>query len=290
MTTIKDILADSTAKLSGHSDTARLDAELLVAHVLGMSRSGLIAHHDEQVDPNCIPVIEKLLKRRIDHEPVAYIVGYKEFYGLDFVVTPDVLIPRPETELLVERGLELLEQCEDPLLVLDCGTGSGCLAIVIAKNLSDKKRAYQVYATDISEAALEVARTNAKKHKVNDSIKFIESNWFSSLKNTDKKFDLIVSNPPYVAEGSMDTSPEIKFEPEGALYSGRDGLEALRMIIESVSNYLKPGGTALIEIGSDQGRAVSELAGALDQSCVSYQIKKDLAGHDRMLELLRVAE
>ena len=225
----------------------RLDAELLLAHALKCQRIDLYTAHERKIPEKELAKYRTLVERRAKREPLQQIIGETEFYGLKIKVTPDVLIPRPETELLVEEGLKL--KARD---ILEIGTGSGCLAVALAKNLPEAR----VVATDISEKALAVARENAKFHGVEKQIKFILADiapW-KAFKAEEKKFDLIVSNPPYIPTGDFESlQPEVRdFEPRGALEGGPEGLSCIRQIIEEAPSSLNSNGFLVIEIGEDQ--------------------------------------
>ncbi|MEJ2154700.1 MAG: peptide chain release factor N(5)-glutamine methyltransferase [Desulfobacteraceae bacterium] len=219
------------------------------------------------------------IQRRVRREPVAYILGTKEFWSLEFKVTPDVLIPRPETEGLVASALQLFPN-DEPLHILELGVGSGILTIALAK----ERKQWRFWGTDLSDRAIAVAKSNATTHQVEDRIQWWVGRWFAGMKGRyEKGFDLIVSNPPYIAEKDMSTlAPEVsQYEPRIALYGGPDGLESASHILHTAPSYLKPGGWLLLEIGYDQGTAVKKLA---QNRCAFDQIlvEKDLAGLDRI--------
>jgi release factor glutamine methyltransferase len=219
------------------------EARLLLAAQLGVERAWLIAHADDPLDEARCADAGELFRRRRLGEPVAYILGSREFYGLDLAVTPDVLIPRPETELLVELALRLLG--EGARRVLDLGTGSGAIAIAVARAAPQA----EVWATDASAAALAVARTNAKRHA--PRVRLVQSDWFASLAG--ERFDLIVTNPPYVEDGDPHlTEGDVRFEPRAALVGGPDGLDCIRRIVREARDHLAPGGRLLFEHGYDQ--------------------------------------
>ena len=242
----------------------RLDAELLLAHVLDVSRANVVARDERVLTPEEQGDFERLLARRMSGEPLAYLTGTREFWSLELDVTPDVLVPRPETELLVEWGVALA-----PRSVLDLGTGSGAIALALASELPDTR----VAATDISAAALEVARANARRLRL--EVQFAEGACYAPV---DGAFDLIVSNPPYVAEGDPHLA-ELKFEPAIALTSGADGLGALRAIVAGAPQHLRSGGWLLVEHGATQGPAVRELFARAGFARV--ETRRDLAGLER---------
>jgi len=232
----------------------RLDARLLLEHVSGCTHADLIAHPERGIGETEARCFERLVSRREAGEPLAYLVGCAWFYGLEFAVTPAVLIPRPDTEVLVDLAVQRVRGMESPR-ILDLGTGSGIVAILIAR-LSAQSA---VTAVDLSAAALEVARANATRHGV--SIRFVEGDWYASLGN--ERFDLIVSNPPYVVEGDPHLQQNgLPFEPRTALtdgIAGGDGLACIRSIIAGASGHLRPGGWLLMEHGYDQAVEVRRL-------------------------------
>ena len=232
----------------------RLDARLLLEHVSGCTHADLIAHPERGIGETEARCFERLVSRREAGEPLAYLVGCAWFYGLEFAVTAAVLIPRPDTEVLVDLAVQRVRGMESPR-ILDLGTGSGIVAILIAR-LSAQSA---VTAVDLSAAALEVARANATRHGV--SIRFVEGDWYASLGN--ERFDLIVSNPPYVVEGDPHLQQNgLPFEPRSALtdgIAGGDGLACIRSIIAGASGHLRPGGWLLMEHGYDQAVEVRRL-------------------------------
>jgi release factor glutamine methyltransferase len=261
-------------------DSPRLSAELLLSNVLGLKRIELYTQYNKVVVQEHLDRLRDLVKRAGEHEPVAYLVGKTEFYSIEFEVTADCLIPRPETELLVQRSIEFLRKRTGPQLVCDLGTGSGVIAVALAKNAPDAK----VIATDVSEPALAVAARNIEKHKLQDRIELRQGDLFDPLVPQLDQFDLIACNPPYVSAAEYETlDKNVKdYEPRIALYAGQDGLELYRRIVERVGQFLKPDGVLLLEIGYQQGSAVREL---LEQTKVFAQIRidKDLQTHDRIV-------
>ncbi|HTY85040.1 MAG TPA: peptide chain release factor N(5)-glutamine methyltransferase [Silvibacterium sp.] len=245
---ITDALARGSVRLGG-LDTARRDAELLLMHAIGCDRAYLLAHSETALTQEEAAAYEEWLARRARNEPIQYIVGEQEFFGLKFRVTPDVLIPRPETEYLVEAALARADR-DAHLRIADIGTGSGSIAIALAHALPNA----EVDALDISPAALNVARENAETYGVASRIHFVESDLLAKVGG--KCFDLIVSNPPYVAEGES-LEPQVRdFEPASALFAGADGLDAYRRLIPQAGVALKVGGWLLMEIGHGQRPAV----------------------------------
>lgn len=226
----------------------RLDAELILAHTLGVERSFLHAHPEKELTEAQIRQSDHNLQRRAQNEPLAYITGVKSFYGRDFKVTKDVLIPRPETEVLIEIAKNL-----KPATVLDVGTGSGCIAITLAKELETA----QITAVDISKKALKIAQENAQKHLA--KVDFRHSDLLSDLKNT-AKYDLIVANLPYVDQKWDWLSPELQFEPAIALFARDDGLEQIKKLIGQAPAHLKRGGHLLLEADRSQHQKIADFA------------------------------
>jgi len=255
-------------------DTARLDAEVLLAHACRSSRGALIAGLTS-IDGDAAEKFRAMIARRAAREPVAYIIGTKEFFSLDFEVTPAVLIPRPETETLVEAALKFLATHREPR-VLDIGTGSGAIAVAIAVNAPDAR----IIATDISKEALEVAHRNAIRHRCRDRIDFVAADLFPDGAS---RFDLIVSNPPYVAEADFKgLAPEIRLhEPRIALAAGHDGLDFYRRIAADCRAHLKPGGAVMAEIGAGQASSIEALFRRAGFS--NIEAVRDLAGIERIV-------
>lgn len=249
--TVLEQAAQALAAGAGDAAEARREAQVLLGHALGVSRAWLIAHRDDSLADPAAARFDVLLAQRRSGIPVAYLLGEREFHGRRFRVTPDVLIPRPETELLVEEALAHLPRLA-PCAVLDLGTGSGCIAVTIAC----ERPAARVAAADVCAAALEVARDNAGT--LGASVEFIESDWFACLAG--RRFDLIVCNPPYVASGDPHLARgDLRFEPPAALAGGADGLDAIRRIVAESAGYLREGGWLLFEHGYDQAPACKDL-------------------------------
>lgn len=249
-------LQSATARLQQtlgfHRREARLEAQIIIAHALGVERAWLIAHDRDMLSPVQCNAVETLIARRELGEPVAYILGEKEFYGRLFKVTPDVLIPRPETELLVEAALERLPT-DKPARILDLGTGSGCIAITLAL---ERPKA-DVWALDFSLAALETARVNASRLDASD-ISFMKSHWFEGFNV--RNFDVIVANPPYIAcDDPHLACGDLRFEPLDALQSDSQGLADIHTITAGASAHLVHGGWLLFEHGHDQGETCKKL-------------------------------
>lgn len=252
---------------------ASLEINLLFQHVLGVNRAWLITHENDELSVSQQATVEALLKRRLAGEPIAYILGFREFYGLPLKTTPATLIPRPDTETLVEAVLDKIPQSES-LKVLDLGTGTGAIALAIAQNRPNA----QVTAVDFSAEALSVAQENAQNLGL-VRVRLMQSDWFSSLKG--EKFDVIVSNPPYIAENDTHLKQgDLRFEPITALASGEDGLNDIRRIIQEAPNYLNPHGWLMLEHGYDQAEKVAELLKSSGFSQISHT--QDLAGIQRV--------
>jgi len=262
-------------------DSPRLSAELLLCHVLKLERIQLYTFYDRVVDPPQLAQLRALVKRAGEQEPIAYLVGRCEFYSLPLTITPDCLIPRPETEHLVEKAILFLRQRQGTPLVLDLCTGSGCIAAAVAKNVKDA----HIVATDICDAALKVAAENTEKLKLTHTVQLLCGDLFDPIiTELDKtRFDLIVSNPPYVSEPEYEAlDKNVKeYEPKGALIAGADGLDVYKRIAEKVDDFLKPDGMLMMEIGYAQGPAIREL---LENSSIfkTITIEKDFANNDRI--------
>jgi release factor glutamine methyltransferase len=263
--------------------TPRLDAEILLAHALGMDRVGLYTHFDQPLHPDELARFRELIQRRLKREPVAYILGRREFWSLDLTVTPHVLIPRPETELLVSEGLGALAAGSIPkeaCRILEIGTGCGAIAIALAKEITSAS----LLATDTSGRALSVAKENAQAHGVRDRLEFRQGDLFSPLADGET-FHLIVTNPPYIPTDRISAlEPEIRdYEPRVALDGGPDGLDFYRRALPQVHRFLEPEGWFLAEIGAGQDKGVSRIAlpnGRLD----SFAFAEDLAGMKRVFK------
>ncbi len=268
---IKSALAHATDQLN--NEDAKLEVQLLLQHVLNVNRAWLIAHENDALQPNIHAVFEALLNRRLAGEPMAYILGSREFYGLDLLVTPDTLIPRPDTETLVEAALAKIPN-KSNLSILDLGTGSGAIALAIAKNRPQAN----VIGVDASNGALEVAKKNAENLNIHN-VEFALSDWFENLAN--QRFDVIVSNPPYIeAHDAHLTQGDLRFEPISALASGADGLDDIRKIIDGCLVYLKPQGWLMFEHGYNQAAQVADLMAQAGLS--NIETTKDLGGNDRV--------
>lgn len=225
----------------------RLDAEVLLAHAWQCDRASLIAHAEDIVPGNVSDLFQAMLDRRCRREPVAYIIGEKEFWSKNFKVSKDVLIPRPETEHLIEAVLEYFPEQHLPYRFCDMGTGSGCIAVTLA---CEYARA-DITATDISDAALKVASDNARRHMVGDRVRFFRGDMFDALDQGDRPLDLIISNPPYVGLSELEgLAPELAFEPKVALTDNREGCRHLHELVSKASDWLRSGGLLIVETGS----------------------------------------
>ena len=273
--TISQALDWAAGKLRATSPTARLDAELLLAHALGWQRARLLAEGRLPLEQPQEAAFHSMVARRAALEPIAYLVGHKEFYGLDFEIDPRVLVPRPETELLVELAFERLNvRMFERLNIVDVGTGSGAIAVALAVHLPIAR----LIAIDISRDALELARRNMERHAVAERVRLIQGDLLDPL---DEPVDLIVSNPPYTILSEIDEGVR-RYEPRQALDGGADGLDLYRRLLAAAPAKLRPGGAILLEIGATQAAAVTELARrSFPEAAVS--VHQDLAGRDRVV-------
>lgn len=260
-----------------------LDAQTLLAEALGKDRTYLIVNFNEQLSDELLAAYQSLIARRASGEPLQYITGHQQFFGLEFEVTPAVLIPRPETELIVEEVIRLVDvhKIAKPVIV-DVGTGSGCIAIALARELEDAK----VTAVDISETALEIARRNAAKHELADRVRFVNSDLLAAFPEI-QFADFILSNPPYVAVHELPTlQREVRdWEPHTALTDNADGLSFYRRLLNEAPSRLKPGGYLICELGFGQSAAV--LAMADSQMWSEVRLLDDLQSIPRTLVLRR---
>jgi len=256
-----------------NNEDTPLECELLLRHVLGISRTQLYLDLDHELSPKQEEVFWQLLKRCLNGEPTAYITGHCEFYGLDFYVDPSVLIPRPESELLVEKAISLAQN-HRLLTIAEIGTGSGAIAITLALELPGAR----IYATDISASALKVALINCQKHGVIDRVYLLHGNMLDPVP---EPVDLIIANLPYVRESEL---TGMRFEPLLALDGGRDGMKRIRQLCRQVGGKLQPGGFLLLEIGQGQRKVVTTLLNALFPSG-KIKVMPDLSGIDRVISL-----
>jgi release factor glutamine methyltransferase len=263
-------------------DSPRLSAELLLSHVLEMKRIELYMYFDKPVEKEQLDVLHNMVRRAGQSEPIAYLTGKTEFYSIELNITPDCLIPRPETELLVEKAVEFLRTRIGRQSILDLCTGCGCIAVAIAKNFADA----DIIATDISDAALKIASENIEKHHLKNRIKLFCGDLFDPIvpRLDVAKFDLIVCNPPYISAPEFEKlDKNVKdYEPKIALFAGVDGLDIYRRIIDKIDTFLKPDAALMLEIGHSQGQAVKEL---LEQAAcfAKVTIEKDFHNNDRIV-------
>jgi len=282
--TIHQIIQSSQAELQSllnlDKTVAKHEIQILIQHVLKVDRAWLIAHENEKLQPDINNTLQTLFNRRLKGEPIAYILGYREFYGLLLKVSPATLIPRPDTETLVEAALSKIptqinqQDIGQKLSILDLGTGTGAIALAIAKN---RPRA-SIFALDASQAALNIAIENAK-HLAIHNVQFISSDWFNAF--TGQKFDFIVSNPPYIEENDAHLQQgDLRFEPIAALASGHDGLNDIRQIVTQAPKYLNINGWLMLEHGYNQADAVAALLKQAGFSDISHAL--DLSGIKRV--------
>lgn len=271
MYTIKQVLTDAVAKLN--NEEATIEARILLEKTLAVNSAWLISHAEDCVDLHTLSLFETLIQRRVNGEPIAYILGEREFFGLNLKVTPDTLIPRSDTETLVEAALAKIPD-DQPRKVLDLGTGTGAIAIAIARH----KPNADVMAVDLSAAALDIAMSNVHQLAISN-VTCVQSDWFNALDAM--RFDVIVSNPPYIEVKDQHLKQgDLRFEPISALVSGEDGLSDIRIILNNVLVYLKPQGWVMLEHGYLQGPSVQELMA--EAGLVDIETIQDLAGNDRV--------
>lgn len=277
--TVRKVLEWTTQHLQKHgSETPRLDAEVLLAHARKCRRIGLYTDYDQPLSDAVRAQMRELVQRRANAEPVAYLVGHREFFSLDFAVTADVLIPRPDTETLVLEVISLVKG-KAGARVLDLCTGSGCIAISVAKNCPATK----VTATDVSAAALTIARKNVETHQVGDRVELLPGDLFAAVP-AGATFDVIASNPPYIPTAEIETlaGDVRRHEPRLALDGGGDGLDLLRRILAEGPRHLVPGGWLLVEFSPEQSERLCELARGVSEYD-EVRVQNDLAGQARVL-------
>ncbi len=275
--TIRNVLDKAKKFLAPVSDSASLEAQLLLAHVLGVERAYLFAHPEQPIRPEARHQFAALVERVASGEPLAYLLGRRAFFDRDIVVTPAVLIPRPETEMLVEAALAFTPTGRE-VTIVDVGTGSGALAVIVTAH----RPLARVYAVDISPQALAVARENAEANRVN--IEFLQGDLLQPLIDREIKVDLLMANLPYIATPDLPELAVTRFEPTLALDGGMDGLDLVRRLLEQAPSVCNPGALILLEIGSEQGAAALELARVAFPGAEA-KVLPDYAGHDRMVRL-----
>jgi len=280
--TIAEAIQKAAARLSAHKvPNARLDAEVLFCHAVGRDRAWLLIHMQDTLDDQGLRIFEQSIDRRSAREPLQYISGVQEFWGLPFAVTPAVLIPRPETEFVVEAALKAVSGIPAPVII-DLGTGSGCIAVSLASGLQQA----QVFAVDWSEKALEIARQNAQRNGVADRVRFLEGDLFGPFEELDLRgrVDVIATNPPYVKTGDLTgLQPEVRdFEPEMALIAGPEGTESAEKIILQAPEYLKERCPLIMEMGIGQAEALKKIIQGTGRYG-SIEVLKDLAGIERVI-------
>ena len=268
---VRNLLVDAEQRLQAIA-SARLDAEILLASSMNTDRAGLYAYPEREVPEAVVANFHLLLNKRVDHYPVAYLTGNKEFWSLELDVDQYTLIPRPETECVIEATLEYMSD-QQQYDILDLGTGSGAIALAIAS----ERPACRVLAIDLSQEALAVAIGNALKHEI-ENVKFVQSDWFSKLRG--RQFDLIIANPPYVESDDIGfSSGEIRHEPRLALDGGHHGMRAITHLVPAATHYLKPGARLILEHGYQQAESIRQLFAA--QHYQDIHSRQDYAGLDR---------
>lgn len=281
------LLSDVSARLAPVSDTPALDASVLLARIVDRPRSWILAHPELTLTDEQQNQLNTSLARLENGEPFPYVLGRWEFFGLEFNVTPDVLIPRPETELLVEKSIAWLQKNPTKVNVADIGTGSGAIAVSIAVNVPNAK----ILATDISSKALQVAKRNAEKHGVSERVEFVECDLLPESKVEGQRsdlrpltFDLVCSNLPYIPTNTLKHLPIYQREPTLALDGGEDGLDLFRKLLNAIPNWLAPNALILLEIESSLGKQTTQLARQHFQNA-NITLHQDLTGRDRLLEI-----
>ncbi len=273
MPTLGETLRDAERRLAAYSDSPRLDAEFLIAHAMGLGRAQLLARLREPAED---AAVESLVARRAAGEPIAHILGTWEFFSIEIEVAPPALVPRPETEHLVEAVLEFIGR--GPVRVLDLCTGTGCVAVAVAKHAPGA----QVLAADIEPRYVELARRNVARHELAGRVRVAQGDLFAAVPAGEPPFDAVCANPPYVAEGEWAGLSETirRYEDPGALVSGPEGLDCVRRIVADSPSYLRPGGSLAIEIGFTQAAAVREILH--DAGFERVHFRRDLAGIERI--------
>jgi release factor glutamine methyltransferase len=273
---VAEALRWGKARLALHSSTPRLDTEVLLMHLLDLERSNLLARTDQALNASAEETFRAFIARREQGEPIAYITGHKEFYGLDLLITRDVLVPRPETESVVEACLKAIPESE-PALFADIGTGSGAILVAVVSH----RPFLRAYGTEISPAACDIARENCRRHNISDSVKLLVGNLLEPLP---EPVNVIAANLPYVSPGEAE--PDVAtWEPQIAVFGGGvDGASTIREFLIQAPSYLLPAGFIVMEVAYSQGRTVSAMAGAAFPDA-EVQVHKDLAGYDRIITI-----
>ena len=277
-TTIGELVHRGSLALAGVSASARLDSEVLLGHLLGYNRTQLIIKSTEPCSSDLVAHFSAFLERRQRGEPVAYITGVREFWGLSFKVSPSVLVPRPESELIVEEALAFAGSART-VRFIDLGVGSGCLSIALTTELLKQQCDVRCVGVDISTDALKVAEVNAKKHGVGDRINYVHGDWFEGVRDLKPPYDLIIANPPYI-DPAEQVPIELSFEPRGALFADEQGLRDVRMILERSASMLRVGGLLLIEVGAGKRHLLKELLPAFE-SMYDISFRGDDSPEDR---------
>lgn len=277
MTTITQALQGNAETLAQVSETPALDAQTLLAHILGKPRTWLLTHPEENLSSQALSSFQKDINLLVEGNPLPYVLGRWEFYGLEFTITPDTLIPRPETEILVEQAITWLANKPDRRLGADLGTGSGCIAVALAKHVRD----LSIIATDISAQALGVALSNTIQHQVNDRVHCLQADLFPPV---DCQFDLICANLPYIPNGTLRTLEIFGKEPSLALDGGVDGLELISRFIIRAPELIAPGGLILFEIEASHGVQAESLARQIFPKA-EVRMLLDLVGHNRLVAI-----
>ena len=281
ITTVREVLIEASNRLISASLTPQLDARVLLGHVLGLTPTQMLAAFNDQLSTEQVTQFQGLIERRSALEPIAYLIGSREFYGLMFNVDRRVLVPRPDTEILVEQALTWIKQQQRPLVVADIGTGSGCIAVAVAKHVPNIK----MYAVDLSPAALAVAQSNVERHGLQQQIELIHGDGVSQLP---EPIDLLLSNPPYTLLDEIEPGVRLH-EPTLALDGGPDGLDCYRQLLPATAAILRQGqpSAALFEIGAWQGSEVVALAQASFPQA-KIQLVRDLAARDRVVQIEQI--
>lgn len=276
--TIGDLVHRGSLALAGVSSSARLDSEVLLGHLLGYSRTQLIVNSTTPCTSEVVAHFSALIERRQRGEPVAYITGEREFWGLSFAVSPAVLVPRPESELLIEEALTFVGK-KQTLRFVDLGVGSGCLSIALVVELMRRRCDVRCVGIDISYEALQVAQSNAKRHDVHKQITYAQGNWFQGMQEIKPPYDLIIANPPYI-DPEEQVPLDLSFEPRGALFAEERGLRDVREILDQSSLRLRSGGLLLVEVGAGKRAALRELLPAFE-SHYEFSLLGDESDEDR---------